>query len=154
MGAESAELCAAREHLAKAEAAYRTADGLFHLEEGLMLLDDLATGGAAHDRTVARNVAATYADRIYGSIARLLEADRAVPEPLLEHLFKVLLAFDHGDFVLPANANVVKVSVARRLIDRYYEGHDAATRQQAVEQLMSIAQGNAAPGKSARRSPK
>lgn len=133
--AEPAQLTAARDHLARAEAAYGTADGLFHLEEGLALLDELIAEDDARFTTVARNVAATYAARIYGNVARLLRADCAIPEPQLEHLFKVVLAFDEGDFALPADERATKLGIARQLIERYYEGYSPEQKRKALEEI-------------------
>ena len=135
---ESRELLAAREHLARGEANYRSAAGLAALEQGIGLLDDVMSAKNAGDRSIAANIAKSYATRIYRSIGALLEADRAVPEPQLEHLFKVVLAFDQSAIELPDNARAVKVEIARRLIDRYYEGHSAERKRQALEQLMEI----------------
>jgi hypothetical protein len=135
---EPRELLAAREHLARGEASYRSAAGLAELEQGIGLLDDLMSGKVANHRSIAENIAKTYAMRIYRSIDALLEADRAVPEPQLEHLFKVVLAFDQSEIELPDNARTVKVEIARRLIDRYYEGHSAERKRQALEQLTKI----------------
>jgi hypothetical protein len=135
---ESRELQAAREHLARGEANYGSAAGLAELEQGLGLLDDVMAAKSPGTRTIAQNIARTYAIRIYRSIGSLLENDRAVPEPQLEHLFKVVLAFDQIEIELPATAREVKIEIARRLIDRYYEGHSPERKQQALEQLTKI----------------
>jgi len=135
---EPRELFTAREHLARGEASYRSAAGLAELEQGIALLDDVMSGKDASHRSIAANIAKTYATRIYRSIGALLEADRAVPEPLLEHLFKVVLVFDQSEIELPENARTVKVEIARRLIDRYYEGHSAERKREALEQLTKI----------------
>lgn len=137
---EPRELQAAREHLARGEATYRSAAGLAELEQGIGLLDDLMSARDASHRAIAANIARTYATRIYRSIGALLESDRAVPEPELEHLFKVVLAFDQSDSELPGNAREVKIEIARRLIDHYYEGHSAEQKRQALEQLTKIAE--------------
>ena len=135
---EPRELFTAREHLARGEASYRSAAGLAELEQGIALLDDVMSGKDASHRSIAANIAKTYATRIYRSIGALLEADRAVPEPQLEHLFKVVLVFDQSEIELPDNARTVKVEIARRLIDRYYEGHSPEYKRQALEQLTKI----------------
>ncbi len=136
---ESRELQAAREHLARGEASFRSPTGLAELEQGVDLLDEVMSGKDARNRTIARNIAKTYSTRIYRSIDEQLEADRAIPEPQLEHLFKVVLAFDQSDSELPDNARTVKIEIARRLIDRYYEGHSPQKKQAALEQLIKIA---------------
>lgn len=137
---EPRELQTAREHLARGEASFRSAAGLAELELGIGLLDDVMSAKDARHRTIAENIAKSYATRIYRSISALLESDRAVPEPLLEHLFKVVLVFDQSAIELPDNARTVKVEIARRLIDRYYEGHSPERKRQALEQLTKISE--------------
>jgi hypothetical protein len=137
---EPRELLTAREHLARAEASYGSAAGLAELELGLGLLDDVMSANNSSHRAIAANIAKTYSTRIYRSIAALLGGDRAVPEPQLEHLFKVVLAFDQSDVELPDNARAIKVEIARRLIDRYYEGHSPEQKRRALEQLTKIAE--------------
>jgi hypothetical protein len=137
---EPRELSVAREHLARGEASYRSAAGLAELEQGIAMLDDVMLGKDAAHRRIAENIARTYTTRIYRSIGALLETDRAIPEPQLEHLFKVVLAFDQSEIELPHTARDVKIEIARRLIDRYYEGHSPEQKRQALEQLTKIAQ--------------
>jgi hypothetical protein len=134
---ESAALRAAREHLARAEAAFKSASGLAELEQGLALLDALIAD-AATERTIANNLAATYATRIFGHVNAAVTLDRAVPQPTLEHFFKLMLAFDEGDFTLPDQARDLKIAVIRRLIDLAYEGHPAAEKHKALERLSEI----------------
>jgi hypothetical protein len=135
---ESPELLSAREHLSRAEARYRTADGLFHLEEGLALLEEVIAGKSPECRTLAHNLASTYSTKIYGCIKTLVEKDRGLPEPDLEHLFKMVLAFDERSFDLPAEARATKIQLVRDLIDRYYEGHSPEAKSAALEQLAEI----------------
>jgi hypothetical protein len=134
---EPRELLSAREHLARAEAGYLTPDGLYHLEEGLALLEEVMTASPEH-RKLAENLASTYFGKIYGGIKRLVDTDRGLPEPDLEHLFKLVLAFDERSFELPEAARVTKVSLVRDLIDRYYEGHSPEAKRAALEQLAEI----------------
>ena len=51
---EPPQLLSAREHLALAEARYRSEDGLFHLEEGLALLEEVMAGSSQGYRSVAQ----------------------------------------------------------------------------------------------------
>jgi hypothetical protein len=135
---ESSTLNAARAQLAQAEGSLASANGLSHLEEGLALLDELSEGADAAQRKVAQTVAATYATRIFGRVRDAIATDRAVPQPLLEHYFKLMLAFDQGEFELPAAAGALKIAVVRRLIDLAYEGHPAAAKRKALEQFGAI----------------
>ena len=136
---EPRELTAARRCLAEAEAKYRAADGLVRLGEGLALLDDLIGAGSAAEVKTARNLASSYAARIYARIHDLVRQDTQVPEPELEHFFKIVLAFDRVDVELPQAARDLKIEVVRQLIDRYYEGHPAERKRQALEELDQLA---------------
>lgn len=136
---EPCELREARRHLSEAESAFRTADGLFHLEEGLACLEEALLAGDARHKAVAANLLTTYSTRICESVRSLVQTGRALPEPELEHLFKVLLAFDAGDLELPEYVRTLKIDVVRGLIDRYYEGHPAEEKEKALRRLSGIA---------------
>jgi hypothetical protein len=135
---EPQQLRAARQHLAQAEANYRSADGLFHLGEGLALLEELLGCGEHAHRMIARNLAETYATKIFRAVSKLVETDRGLPEPELEHLFRVVLAFDEHGFELPAEARSAKISVVEHLVNRYYEGHSPEEKRKVLEELANI----------------
>ena len=137
--AERRELADARRHLSRAESGYRTEEGLVSLEEGLACLEGVLHEGDARDRTIATNLLVTYSTRISESVRKRVVADRALPEPELEHLFKVLLAFDAINLELPAYVRSLKIDVVKRLIDRYYEGHPAEEKEIALRKLSGIA---------------
>ena len=137
--AESRQLIDARRCLAEGEADYRSADGLASLAEGLALLDDVMAAAKPAEAKVARNLAATYAARIYGRIGDVLARDSQVPEPALEHFFHVVLAFDQVAAALPESARELKIAVVRQLIDRYYEGHSPEKKREALRELEQLA---------------
>lgn len=137
--AEPEKLTAAREHLSRAESNYRSAEGLVHLEEGLALLEEVLLDGARGHRTIARNLLTTYSERICESVRKVVEGDRGLPGPDLEHLFKVLLAFDAAGSKLPDYVGSLKIAVVKRLIDLYYEGYPAEEKEKALHQLTGIA---------------
>jgi hypothetical protein len=134
---EPQELSKARRCLARAEANLSSADGLAQLVEGLALLDDVI-GSGTPAATTARNLAMTYAARIYARVGRAVVGDAQLPEPELEHFFKIVLAFDQVGAALPESAQELKIEVARRLIDRYYEGHSPEKKQRALDELAQI----------------
>src|SRR5688572_20700662 len=88
--AESKTLSAARLCLAEAEAAWSSADGLGRLMEGLERLTDVIEMGSKTEARTASNLAASYAGRFYGRVRDKLVRDAQVPEPELEHCFKVV----------------------------------------------------------------
>ena len=138
---ESARLASARKYLSRAESSLRTADGLAHLEEGLAALDEVLLEGTARDRKTATNLLSTYAGRICETVQALVRGDRAMPEPQFEQLFKVLLAFDAAGPELPPYVRPLKIEIARRLVDFYYEGHSPEEKQKVLEQLIGMAAG-------------
>jgi hypothetical protein len=129
---EAKALQAAREHLARAEAVYGSTEGLAHLQQALAILEDV-------DAPVARNLEATYASRIISRIVQSVERDRALPEPTLEHLFKMVLAFDEGRSPPPDEARTAKIRIARRLIDYYLEGSTHEEKERAAAELLRVA---------------
>lgn len=138
---ESRELAAARACMADAEASLTSADGLARLTDGLgRLADVMETGSPAEART-AGNLAATYAGRCYARVRQELELDPQVPEPTLEHYFKVVLAFDQVAPALPPAAAELKIAVVEALVDRYYEGHPPEKKRAALEQLAALRPG-------------
>ena len=135
---ESQELTKARRCLARAETDLGSVDGLAQLVEGLELLDEvIGAGGAA--ASTARNLAASYAARIFARVGDAVGGDAQLPEPELEHFFKVVLAFDQVGAALPESAQELKIAVVRRLIDRYYEGHPPERKQRALDELAQLA---------------
>lgn len=137
--AETRSLAAARRHLARAESELRSADGLLCLTEGLALLEEVALEGSRQERGIAANLLETYAEKICGAVRAQVAADPALPEPELEHSFKVLCAFDATEHALPDYARGLKIEIAKRLVDRYYEGYPENEKQKALEQLAGIA---------------
>jgi hypothetical protein len=138
---EPKELVDARTHLALGEKTLRTEESVFHFEEGLALLQDVVATGAQQDQRLATNIANTYATKIYGIIGGLLEQDRNMPEPDLEHLFRLLLVFDEGGFELPPGSRTVKIRIGHDLLNRYLEGHASEEKQAALRDLMKLAEG-------------
>ena len=139
--AEPAKLVSAREHLSLAESNYRSEDGLVHLEEGLALLEEVALDGAREHKAVAHNLLSTYAARICESVKEVVQSERGLPGPDLEHLFKVLLAFDAAGSKLPGYVRSLKIDVVKRLIDLYYEGYPAEEKGKILHQLTGIVGG-------------
>ena len=134
---ESRELAAARVCMAQAEAAWASADGLARLLDGLSRLTDIIDTGEPEART-ASNLAASYAGRFYCRVRDKLAHDAQVPEPELEHCFKVVLAFDQIADSLPPAATELKIDVVKALIERYYEGHPPERKRAALEQLAAL----------------
>jgi hypothetical protein len=135
---ESAELSAARVCLAEAETAWSSADGLTRLTDGLGRLVDIIEGGSKNEARTATNLATTYAGRFYGRVRDKLTRDPQVPEPELEHCFKVVLAFDVLEDALPPEAAELKIDVVKALIERYYEGHPPEKKRAALERLTTL----------------
>jgi hypothetical protein len=135
---ESRELQTARRSLAAGERGIGSADGLERLNEGLALLEEIAANDKGGEAEIARNLAATYAGRVYERVGAHVASDRQMPEPALEHYFKVVLAFDCVADALPASAAELKIAVVRALIERYYEGHPPEKKAAALAELDAL----------------
>ena len=88
---------------------------------------------------LAANLGRTYTSRIYERVQQTIESEPALPEPELEHLFRVMRAFDDVSFELPADARRLKIAVVRRLVDLYYEGYPASDKEKIVAELEALA---------------
>jgi hypothetical protein len=135
---EPKALIEARRLLALAESESTSAEGLAALEEGLALLDTVMATGPKTAREVATNLFHAYARRLFAYIEKTLGTPAVAPEPVLEHLFRLVRAFDRTDLELPSGARSLKVRLARALIERYCEGHGEAPRQEALRRLTQV----------------
>jgi hypothetical protein len=124
--------------MAEAEAGFGSAAGLAHLEDGLERLAELIETGTNAEARTAANLAASYATRFYERVRRKVEHDAQLPEPELEHYFKVVLAFDQVEGSVPSAAAETKIAIVKALIDRYYEGHSPEQKRKAIEQLAGL----------------
>jgi hypothetical protein len=106
--------------------------------DGLGRLADIVEAGNKAEARTAGNLAASYAGRFYARVRDKVQRDAQVPEPELEHCFKVVLAFDQLQDALPPAAAELKIEVVKALIERYYEGHPPAKKQAALEQLAAL----------------
>jgi hypothetical protein len=106
--------------------------------DGLGRLADIVEAGNKAEARTAANLAASYAGRFYARVRDKVQRDAQVPEPELEHCFKVVLAFDQLQDALPPAAAELKIEVVKALIERYYEGHPPAKKQAALEQLAAL----------------
>jgi hypothetical protein len=124
--------------MAEAEEAWSSADGLARLIDGLERLTDVIETGSKNEARTASNLAASYAGRFYGRVRDKLKRLPQVPEPELEHCFKVVLAFDVLRDALPPAAAELKIDVVRALVERYYEGHPPEKKRAVLEQLTAL----------------
>jgi hypothetical protein len=95
--------------------------------------------GAGMECGIAQNVAAAYAAKVFSRVQTAITTDRAVPQPVLEQYFKLMLAFDDGEFALPEESRALKIAVVRRLVDLFYEGYPEEKKQEALRRLREIA---------------
>jgi len=136
---EPGDLRTARRHLAKAETMLMSEDGLFHLSEGLALLESvIERDPGGESASIARNLGQTYTARIYGRVRAGVDSDPGLSEPELERLFAVVRVIDDACFDLPADSGDLKVAVVRRLVDYYYEGYSQADKEIVYRQLAEL----------------
>jgi hypothetical protein len=137
---EPQALSEARRRLSRAEARYLSVDALSDLEEGLSLLEEFIVGAEPQARETAANLFRAYSQRVFTRVAATV-AEPMTPEPVLEHMFKLLLAFDQNGLELPPSARATKIKLVERLIEHYFEGHSAAERHEMLSRLARLADG-------------
>jgi hypothetical protein len=124
--------------MAEAESGLESPDALARLSDGLERLAEIVETGSKAEARTASNLAAAYAARCYARVRDRLARDAQIPEPELEHWFKVVLVFDQVRDALPPAAAELKINVVKALIERYYEGHSPEKKRAALEQLASL----------------
>lgn len=122
----------------EAEADWLSVEGLARLTDGLDRLTYVIETGTKTEARTASNLAVTYAGRFYGRVRDKLERSRQVPEPELEHCFKIVLAFDQVQDALPQAATDLKIDVVKALVERYYEGHSPEKKRAVLEELAAL----------------
>ncbi len=122
----------ARRHLALAESAPWSDDGRFHADEGLFLLEE-----HAEQTPAAARLGETYALRLLERVQSALAGD--VPEPQLKGMLKLLQTLESVPFGDAARLATVRVMIAERLLDRYFEGYSDAERERAIQSILDQA---------------
>ncbi len=135
---EPQELTRARSLLARAEMNFDAQRALDDLETALALLQEVIDGPDTGLGQLARNLGATYANKVHDSVRASLR-DAHVPEPRLEHLFNLVRAFDGSELNVPSDSRDLKIVLARRLIELYLEGYSPERKEEAVQELLKIA---------------
>ena len=138
---EPKQLEIARAHLARAEAHFGAPAALDEVDKALAVLEEIRDRNDEIS-SLGERIAFTYASKLCDHLKRLLHTDDHVPEPQLEHFFKMLRAFDDSIIELPAAARQLKIELAKRLIDHYLEGHSVEEKAKALGQLLDIAASN------------
>jgi hypothetical protein len=142
----SDDLDAARHHLAKAEAGLFGDDGAFHLDEGLYLLEQLASSGSAEAETAA-NLGVAYGQRCLVQLATVL-GEPDVPQTQLQQMLKLAQTLEDSALAAGAstsggrgsrdgrNPSELRRIIANRLVDSYFEGYTPEEKQRQIDALM------------------
>lgn len=132
---ESRELIAARDHLQRAERDLLSDDGAYHVTEGLYLLETIASTNNDESATALR-LGETYVSRFAAAIRAAIEpAD--VPEPTLEKLLKTVQMLEHVQTGDRDDLQALRIAVAKRLVDRYFEGYSDQEKQAQISLLLA-----------------
>ena len=122
-------LADARRHLARAESSPWSEEGRFHADEGLFLLEDAAGSDPA-----AARLGATYTQQMLERVQSTLAGD--VPEPELKGMLKLMQTLEAPAFGDSGRLETVRVMIAERLLDRYFEGYSEVERERAVQAIL------------------
>lgn len=126
---EADALAKARQHLAVAEAECWSETGRFHADEGLFLLEE-----AAETQPGAAQLGVTYVGRLLDKVQTMLAGD--VPEPDLKGMLKLIQTLEDSGFGEAGRCQTVRIMVAERLLDRYFEGYSEQEREQAIRAIL------------------
>ena len=124
-------LAMARHHLALLENEFWSESGGFYADEGLFLLEELGEAQPA-----ARQLAATYVGKLLDMVQTRLIGD--VPEPDLKEMLKLIQTLEDSGFGEPDRCETVRIMVAERLLDRYFEGYSGDERERAIRAIVEI----------------
>ena len=131
---ESRELAAARRHLGAVEADIVGAQSEYHLDEALLLLEDLVAGGGP-ESGIAGNIGRTYVGRLESAIRAVGLAPGDVPETVLERLLNLIRSLAPSDFA-PEGLPELHVQIGVRYIDAVYEGYPQRDKDAVLARIL------------------
>ena len=129
---ESHDLQKARAHLNSVNLLNRDAE--YHIDEGFFTLEEIA-GGDTPEKARAGNLGRTYMQRFRAAVEKKL-AEKHVPEPDLEALLRSVTALEASAFASGFDTERLRLRIASRLIDSYFQGYSEAERSAEIRRLM------------------
>jgi len=135
MISESRQLTEARRRLFSVEQHLLSGDAELHLEEGLLLLEEISRG-KTREKTIATNLGTTYAAKLKAAIERAL-SPKDVPQPALRHLMRLSEVLGASRFVSGLDVDSLTAIIGRRFIDSAFEGYSAEEKQLAIDRLLA-----------------
>ncbi len=134
---EPSEIIQARKHLAKFECNIMGKDGVYHLSEGLTLLEDyLELASTSNHSELAQNIGNTYVSKACESIGAFLENKELITEPSLENYFKLLTELECFDFGNKEEIGKLKYETIKLLFKELFRGYSEAEKKKIFKQLL------------------
>ena len=130
---ETADLQRARNHLNKVR--LLDGDAAYHIEEGFLILGDLGEGNTP-EKTTAENLGKTYMSRFHSFIKEKLE-DKHISQPDMESLLRSVIALETTAFNKEVDMEPLRIEIASRLIESYFQGYSDDERSEIIEELMA-----------------
>lgn len=129
---ESRDIQNARSHLNKVDMLNK--DTEHHIDEGFLALEDIANGSSTNKST-AENLGQTYMEKFY-STARERLSEKHIPEPELKSLLRTVSALENTTFAGKRNIESLRMEIASRLVDSYFQGYTSTERSEIIRKLM------------------
>lgn len=126
------DLQQAKDHLNKVNPLSRDAE--YHIDQGFFVLEEIADGDSRH-KSNATNLARTYMSRFHTTIREKL-GEQHIPEPDLKSLLLAVIALEATRFASDFEMEPLRLEIASRLIDSYFQGYTERERSEAVQELM------------------
>lgn len=133
---EPYQISQAREHLAKFEKDMMSPEGLYHLSEGLSLLDEPADPESPSSHSeLAQNIGNSYVSKACSVIDARLESQSSTTEPYLEKYFGVLTEIGCFDFGNKEEVRKLKIKTFKLLFDEYLQGYSVEEKKKLIRDL-------------------
>ena len=124
----------ARSHLEAIDILRGNDEDEYNIDEGFFALEEICESDISN-QGIARNLANTYISGFMHSIRSKL-SDKGIAEPELETLFRSIQALQTNSFSNDHELKPVRLEIASRLIDLYYEGYSKEEKLREISKLI------------------
>ena len=134
---EPSEIAQAREHLKKFECDVMGKHGLYHISEGLALLEDyLESASISNLSELAQNIGNTHVSNVCKFISDFLDSNESITEPNLESYFQLLLEIECFNFGNKEDIGKLKIKTIKLLFKEYFRGYSETEKKKIFKQLL------------------
>lgn len=135
MNAQLNNLLQVRTHLENVNIFRANKDDEYGIDEGFFALEEISASNTPEGE-IAENLAETYMASFHQAIRSKL-SDQCVPEPDLEALLRSVRALEASLFSDKFDFKSLRMELALKLIDSYYEGYSKKEKFLEIKNLIS-----------------